>query len=340
MKIFERLTAVFFLMLGLAAIPVECNAQCGIKYNYQNGDLHYRLFQNEENPMFLEIVEDESHANLRSVTIPDELMIEGDVYYEPTYPLRPAVVEKIGAGAFRRARIESIEIPSSVKRIGMEAFYYSHLKNVQFSEGLVSIGEFAFGECRFISVRLPESLRFMEFGCFSGCDMMEEVYLPSNLVSMGGFTFRFCGNLKDIYCSAKIPPLAEDTDFGVIHNTRYPQIDRADGPSTYSCVLHVPAGSEEAYRNAPGWRVFDNIVAIENIPSEIEEIAGEENVFEYHISDGTLTVPCKANDIVGIYDAAGVCLKSSEISSPCDYRYSGKGIHIVSLNGKSVKVNL
>lgn len=339
MKFLERLTVALFLMAGLAAMSVECIAQCGFKEEYENGDLHYMLFQNEENPMWLEIVEDYSHRKLKSVNIPEEFMIEGQALFGGS-KARPAIVEKIGDRAFFQSPIESIVIPSSVKRIGKQAFYDSYLTSVKFSEGLLSIGEFAFSECDFTSVKLPESLRIMEFACFSMCQNLEEIDLPSNLVSMGGFTFRYCGRLKDVYCSAKNPPIAEDSDFGVVHNYDYPKIDVEDGPNLSECVLHVPAGSEEAYRNAPGWRVFDNIVAIEGIPSEIEEIAGEENDFEYHISDGTLTVPCKANDIVGIYDAAGVCLETSEISTPCDYRYSGKGIRIVNLNGKSVKVNL
>lgn len=335
MKLENVLLSGILMVFGLCVVAPDGVAQTGNEIKL--GDLLYDVTQMEENPMWLEILAHGDYQTLESVTIPDEIMVED---YSWSGDPRPAVVEKIGDSAFSFCGLRSIKIPSSVKRIGKNAFSSCHLESVTFSEGLVSIGEKAFSKNFMLeTVKLPESLRFMEYACFSFCESLSEVYLPSGLISMGGFTFRYCGCLQNIYCYAEVPPVASDSDFGMVYNKDYFEIDMPGGPDLNECVLHVPAGSEELYRNAPGWNLFKKIVAIDGIETEVPGIEAANN-FTYEIAEGVLTIQCKAHDTVCIYDAAGVCLEKAEITLPGEFRYCGSGIRIVGVNGKTIKVTL
>lgn len=337
MKLFKKIIPAI-LLLGTSAIPSNAMMFEFEDHEYQSGDLHYLVTQDELNPMWLTVVYNENYKQLKSFMLPESLMVPGLSQIKRD---RPAVIQKIGDGAFRNTPVSYINIPSSVKRIGDFAFYESGITDVDFSEGLVSIGERAFFSTRIKSIKLPESLKVIEYGCFAWCMDLEVIDLPSSLTSLGGFTFRYCTSLKDIYCRAVVPPAAEGSDFGwVPYNGDCPQFDHSDGPISNSCVLHVPAESIEAYRNAPGWQHIYNIVPIEEDSTEIDTVNSENNRFEYSVADGMLTVPCEPNDIISIYDAAGVCLDKTEVTSDCDYRYSGKGVIVVNLNGNSVKVIL
>lgn len=310
--------------------------ETGLEGEY--GNLHYQFTQTEENPMWIELVQDKSHSKLQEIIIPGELVISRFGFYDPD---RPAIVEKIGDSAFEDSQFKYISIPGTVRRIGKNSFSYTQLEKIEFSEGLISIGEKAFEYNPLLrSIKLPESLKVIEYAAFISCEALEEVDLPSSLIMLGGFTFRYCGEINKIYCHAKNPPIADDSDFGIVHNDNYFQLECKGGPDLDECILYVPSGSEDLYRNAPGWKNFKNILAIEDANTKIEEVSANDNTFLYYINENVLTIPCQPNDIVKVYDVSGNCLDNTTISSPRDYRFYGKGIHIVSLNNKSIKISL
>lgn len=74
---------------------------------------------------------------------------------------------------------------------------------------------------------------------------IEELYLPSCLTELGKNAIQG-SKLKHLYVYSTIPPKASTESFG--------------GTSVYSCILHVPEGSGEAYKSADGWRNFSNIL--------------------------------------------------------------------------------
>ncbi len=74
---------------------------------------------------------------------------------------------------------------------------------------------------------------------------IEELHLPSCLTELGKNAIQG-SKLKHLYVYSTIPPKASTESFG--------------GTSVYSCILHVPEGSGEAYKSADGWRNFSNII--------------------------------------------------------------------------------
>lgn len=346
-QLFFILSEITITVGLLVSATTPCHAQAddaeqdplSLHYRFASGDLHYLCIQTEEAPIWLEIENNDSHRKLTAATIPTELMVPGYGAFG-AQDERRAVVEKIGDYAFRSSRITEIEIPASVRRIGRQSFNYSFLEKVTFNNGLVSIGEMAFANCYGLtSVKLPESLKFTDYACFKMCTDLREVDLPSTLISLGGFTFRYCGALKNIYCRAQVPPTADDSDFGIVYNQEYLQIDMQGGPDTEECVLHVPVGTEELYRNAPGWKLFKNIAAIDDT-TDVQDIVNENEIISYRVEEGTLSVTCHTGDIIGVYDINGISLDKKEISTSGEYRYSGKGTVILTLNGRSAKITL
>jgi len=82
-------------------------------------------------------------------------------------------------------------------------------------------------------------------------------FIPNTIVEMNGAfkDFLTLGNSKNFYCHGVTPPVMTDNSF----SKELLEEVRKDG------TLHVPAGSEEAYRSAPGWRLFKNIVGDQEI---------------------------------------------------------------------------
>jgi len=100
---------------------------------------------------------------------------------------------------------------------------------------------------------LPETLTKMEPGCvMSRRSQSSKSYygfeIPNTIVEMEG-AFNNCETLGKLKCLAVVPPMITDETFNDKIFENKPDI-----------TLYVPEGTEELYRNAPGWRRFPNIV--------------------------------------------------------------------------------
>ncbi len=107
-------------------------------------------------------------------------------------------VTKIGANAFDKSKIRSIQMSNSIVEIEEEAFYQcNRLETVEFSDNLKKIGSYAFAYCDLITeIKLPDS--FEEFGETAGLDSK-----PTNV----SCTFRGCKNLSKINIPKKVKVL-------------------------------------------------------------------------------------------------------------------------------------
>lgn len=180
----------------------------------------------------------------------------------------PEGIEYIGHSAFISSDgIASIELPNSVVQVGQCAFSgIGTLENIKLSSNLKKIPENMLAGCRILgtivvpegveeigldafalcgklkTVRLPSTLRKLSRGVFWKCFSLEEIRLPASLEEIGIYSFFYCDALRDVYNYSPVPqriaPIFNKTDF----------------------TLHVPKGSEEAYRNAEGWCQIEHIV--------------------------------------------------------------------------------
>jgi len=93
---------------------------------------------------------------------------------------------------------------------------------------------------------------------FQNNELVVKVTIPETITSIGAKAFAGCKNLKSISIYVKVP---------INLSGAAASRTRGDGGSsvfagvdTETCVLYVPAGSGDAYRNADGWKEFTNIV--------------------------------------------------------------------------------
>ena len=165
----------------------------------------------------------------------------------------PDGVKKIGDGALaldynpNMTSIESVKMPEGLTHIGAEAFASNwDMKEITLPESLKEIGEWAFRGCRNLTViDIPDGVELIGEGAFAGCYNVESLTIGSGVDSIGDYAFSEMEGV--ITVEATEPPRCGDNTFG-----RY---------TTGYATLVVPAGSEEAYRTARGWKEFESIAS-------------------------------------------------------------------------------
>lgn len=158
----------------------------------------------------------------------------------------PKEVTSIEEGAFEECeKLTSVIIPGTVKTIGAYSFFcLTQLKSVKLGEGVTSIENFVFHSCDKISkVEIPSSVTFIgasafslptiihmpkgneicyeQDGCILGnrgqaliriCEDVEELTVPSSVISLEPYAFAGCEKLESITISSNVISI-EDNAF-------------------------------------------------------------------------------------------------------------------------------
>jgi len=126
-------------------------------------------------------------VNLKSIELPDN-------------------ISSISEDTFKDSGLEKVKLPSSLKVIGERAFLGSHLTAVDFPETLTTIGYAAFENCNLTSVVLPESVTSVGGSAFNNNANLTDVELPSGLLALSDYMFRYCTKISNVVCHAALPP--------------------------------------------------------------------------------------------------------------------------------------
>lgn len=184
------------------------------------------------------------------------------------YNNSPYNVTAIGMGAFcNTEQLVTVIIPESVVSIGARAFSASSdLKYISIPGSVKTIEEDAFNSCEYLrEVTLNEGVKWLESGAFTYCTSLKKILLPSSLESLGESCFENCTGLTSIECGAVNPPSCEERVFYAV-NKQIP--------------VYVPKNSVGAYKNAAGWKEFNNIQA--------KPSTGLENIKKSSMYEGVL----------------------------------------------------
>ena len=163
--------------------------------------------------------------------------------------------------------LTSITIPNSVKSIGDEAFYEctgltsltignnvtiiakqafakcSGLTSITIPNSVKTIGEKAFDQCTGLtSLTIGKNVTTIAKQAFAKCSGLTSITIPQSVVTIGNCAFENCNGLKSVKVLATTPPLLPDDAF-----------------TNYNIPLFVPKGYKDVYKEAQGWKNFNNI---------------------------------------------------------------------------------
>lgn len=168
-----------------------------------------------------------------------------DLYAWSTYPLGISVLKVADGNRYYDSRNDcnavietstntliagcpSTIIPESVTTIGNNAFRaINNMTSITIPVGVTAINDYA----------------------FYSCSSLSSIIIPSSVTSIGNYAFSDCNSLQSLIVEATTPPSIAENTF----------------PNRANMILHVPAGSVEAYAVADYWKEFKYIGAIGEI---------------------------------------------------------------------------
>lgn len=130
----------------------------------------------------------------------------------------PDFVTSIASNVFRQSNITHVTLNEGLKSIGEQAFAWSQITEINFPKTLVTIDEAAFYGCDYLKeidlsqtsltqithetfalnknvtvIKLPQSVKEIEYQAFLNATSLKELYLPDGLLKMGNEAFRESG---------------------------------------------------------------------------------------------------------------------------------------------------
>ena len=227
--------------------------------------------------------------NMTYLAMGDSVKTIGDQAFSYCIGLKslklPNSVTHIGYRAFMGlSEPTNLDIPNSVISINSYAFYgWTNLTSITIPNSVVVIRRNAFAGCDSLTTAtignsvglienavFPKSVKILYWNAINGafqygtgtdtdvspfyrCKNLTHIYIGSEVESIGDFTLRIEDqtNIDTVTCYALVPPDISEYCFFFQYAT-YKNV-----------ILCVPKKSEQLYRNAEGWKLFQNIVGID-----------------------------------------------------------------------------
>ena len=190
-------------------------------------------------------------SGLTSVTIPNSVTSIGDVAFQGCTGLT------------------SVTIGNSVTNIGDYAFYKcSGLTSINIPDNVTSIGEGVFDECSSLtSFTIGKGITIIPYAMFEECNSLTSVIIPDHITSIGSAAFAVCESLNIVTIGSGVTSIGNAAFYGcdaltsvIVNNPTPAEIeDESTFSNAANATLFVPAGSEDAYKNAPYWDEFKEI---------------------------------------------------------------------------------
>ena len=144
--------------------------------------------------------------------------------------------------------LQYVDLPDGLEEIRYNCFDLSGLTAIDLPESLHHIGDYAFASTQITSFRMPDGFTGTDFGSYflAYNYHLKSAHLGRNMDYTGYSnmsTFYHCDSLELLRLYTPTPPPASWYNFEFRGN----------------CVLEVPEGSEDNYRNTDVWKEFKEI---------------------------------------------------------------------------------
>ena len=218
--------------------------------------------------------------SLTSINLPEGLSSIGSYTFCDCQSLEsitiPESITTINDHAFTGCQsLKSVILPDGVKFIGNNAFLLcSNLDSIVIPQGMEKIEKATFDRCYNLkSVILPESITELDTYAFIECYSLSTITIPANVRKIGNRVFEDCRNLTSFYCCVEDP---QEIEMG---NDIFTRINE-------DCILYVPEGCVQAYRDDERWSAFSDIREMGGV-TQVEPVSRQAAVpVEYYNLSG------------------------------------------------------
>lgn len=187
------------------------------------------------------------------------------------------------------------------------------IQDLVIPDGITSICKDAFIGSDITSVTIPASVTFIGNYAFAYCECLETITIHSTAISMNYASFSGCSVLSSFICMSTTPLSYNNSAF-----------DGGYGPINSNCILYVPGGTVNDYRNAGWGETFSNILEIGTTP-EYEDVAigskAEWDAFAARVNAGETSL--NAHLTASISDAVTTMVGTQ--SKPYGGTFNGNG---------------
>ena len=192
-------------------------------------------------------------SNLTAINFPSGLQKIGREAFNSCAlqeALLPEGLQELGDGVFSGCgQLTRLHIPGSVTSVGYACcFFCPSLSELLLGEGIREIQEWAFIDCSGITeLTLPQSLEVIGPAAFGNIGV-KKITIPAHVRELSD-AFSGC-DLEEVNVLASVPPSVSSDCFAGLGYQPW-----GDEPIA-SFPIYIPAGSEEAYQLADGWKDF------------------------------------------------------------------------------------
>ena len=220
----------------------------------------------------------------------------------------PSTIQSIGNWAFYGAtKLYSIQLNEGLTKMGISAFYgCTSLASITFPSTLKEIPQWAFEDCTSLAtVAFSSGVEHIDNSAFEGCTALQSVKgkgglnRNNNIKTIGEATFRGCTSLSDMRFSSTLTSIGQKAFYDCVklENVNLPSSLSTIGEFAFAnsglktltvnwttpltiyanvfegvilsqCILYVPAGTKNAYKNAEVWKKFGQILEPGEEPAE------------------------------------------------------------------------
>lgn len=193
--------------------------------------------------------------------------------------------------------LEEVNIPEGLTSVGDYAFARCEsLTELSFPDGVESFGQTALASSGIKNFTLPPKVTVIPKELLSGTQL-ETFTVPANVTLIGDRAFADMPNLKTLIMESPTPPTYGNGNEGEWYSVFY---------STQNVAVYVPAGAEQAYEEAPGWKELFATNKDGNYLVKDYESTGFTFEFDEQAGTAALTGVTAANTATELYVPASV----------------------------------